>query len=240
MGPSTSRPGSTCWRWRRPARSIRCSPRSPGKPWPPWSRPAGNPDELHRVVARRGDPVQARLVTDAIAAHLHGFREVDERWRAQADELGARVWWTTTATTCARRWPGGGSTGSSLLDDVLGLLATLRELPPLEVLLPPPGTSAPGPASDRAAAAAPGAVPAGQGRGDQLPGRGGGVHGEGAGADRPVQHRGRDGAALRRGRAVRPADRGGPPVRVGEGAPCSTRSPGPTAATRCGHRSWAS
>src|SRR4051794_24921954 len=53
------------------------------------------PVELHRVVARRGDPAQAHLIVDAVAAHLRGFkpRAVDPRWRAQAAELDARAWW---------------------------------------------------------------------------------------------------------------------------------------------------
>ena len=109
-------------------------------------RAGWQPGELHRVVARRGDPVQARLVTDAIAAYLRGYQDVDPRWLAQADELGARVWWSADGAylrEAANRWR---VDRVSLLDDVLGLVATLRELPPVEVLLPPPGTSAPGPA----------------------------------------------------------------------------------------------
>ena len=105
------------------------------------------PVELHRVVARQGDPVQAHLVTDAIAAHLAGFAQVDPRWRAQADELGARVWWADGddyLSEAARRWR---LDRIALLDDMLTLLTTLRTLPPLEVLIPPPGTSAPSPAS---------------------------------------------------------------------------------------------
>jgi hypothetical protein len=52
------------------------------------------PAELHRVVARRGDPVQAHLVDDALAAYTGRFRTADPRWLAQIDDLGARVWWS--------------------------------------------------------------------------------------------------------------------------------------------------
>src|SRR5215211_6292321 len=58
------------------------------------------PVELQRVVARHGDPVRGRLVTDAVAAHLRGFRRerVDPRWLLQVDELDARAWWKTDDT----------------------------------------------------------------------------------------------------------------------------------------------
>jgi hypothetical protein len=101
------------------------------------------PVELHRVVARRGHPMHARLVTDAVAVHLRQFppAAVDERWLAQADALGANVWWTGAATyldEIATRWK---LDRVALLDVVLTLLAILSELPPIEVLVPPPGTA---------------------------------------------------------------------------------------------------
>jgi hypothetical protein len=102
------------------------------------------PVELHRVVARRGHPTHAQLVTDAVAAHLRQFppAAVDERWLAQADELGAHVWWRGTATyldELATRWK---SDRVAVLDAVLTLLTILSALPPIEVLVPPPGTAA--------------------------------------------------------------------------------------------------
>ncbi|WP_331461079.1 DUF2786 domain-containing protein [Micromonospora tarapacensis] len=102
------------------------------------------PAELHRVVARRGRPRQADLVTDAVAAHLRLFSRatVDGRWLAQADTLGARVWWTGDATyvdELAARWR---LDRVAVLDLVLGLLAILAALPPIEVLVPPPGSAA--------------------------------------------------------------------------------------------------
>lgn len=103
------------------------------------------PVELHRVVARRGDTMHAHLVTDAVAAHLRQFppAAVDERWLGQADALGAHVWWTDPATyldEIATRWK---LDRVAVLDVVLTLLATLSELPPIEVLVPPPGTALP-------------------------------------------------------------------------------------------------
>lgn len=99
------------------------------------------PAELHRVVSRRGDPAWAHLVTDAVAAHLRGFkpRAVDPRWRGQADELGARSWWGADddyvrEVTRHRR-----ADRVTLIDAILGVLGVLAALPPLDVLIPPPG-----------------------------------------------------------------------------------------------------
>jgi hypothetical protein len=103
------------------------------------------PGELHRVVSRRGQPVQGRLVTDAVAAYLRGFsaRKVDPRWLAQAAELEARPWWTgddTYLSEAAGRWR---VERVALLDAVLDLIGVLNRLPPIEVLVPPPGSVAP-------------------------------------------------------------------------------------------------
>ncbi len=103
------------------------------------ARAGWQPAELHRVVARRGDPLQGRLVTDAITEHLRGFRDVDPRWRAQADEL-------RRAAGPRRR-----ADRVSLLDATLRLIGTLRRLPPIEVLVPPPGTAAPARAASASA-----------------------------------------------------------------------------------------
>ncbi|GAA3341345.1 DUF2786 domain-containing protein [Amorphoplanes nipponensis] len=103
------------------------------------------PAELHRLVTRRGSGVQPLLITDAVAAHLRGFRPkaVDERWRAQAAELDARPWWGDDAgylrqVTMHRRVD-----RVTLIDAVLGLITLLAELPPIEMLVPPPGQAAP-------------------------------------------------------------------------------------------------
>jgi hypothetical protein len=106
-------------------------------------RAGWQPGELHRVVARRGDPVQAHLVNDALAAYTQAFRTVDERWLAQIDDLGARVWWSEDGAylrEAAARWK---VDRVALLDATLALVGTLRELPPIEMLIPPPGTAAP-------------------------------------------------------------------------------------------------
>jgi uncharacterized protein DUF2786 len=95
------------------------------------------PAELHRVVARRGHPATADLVTDAAGAYLRGFKPatVDARWREQA----GKVWWAGDEAylgELALRWR---VDRVALLDSVLTLLVILAELPPIEVLVPPPG-----------------------------------------------------------------------------------------------------
>ena len=86
------------------------------------------PGELHRVIARLGDPLQAQLVTEGVAAYLTRFAQVDSQWLAQAGAL----------PRAARR-----ADRVTRLDSMLSLLIELRKLPPIEVLIPPPGTSAP-------------------------------------------------------------------------------------------------
>jgi hypothetical protein len=90
------------------------------------------PSELHRVVARRGNPLQGDMVAEAALA---ASPPVDPRWLAQALEI-------TRSGRNADRF--------NLLDARLDLLLSLGALPPIEVLLPPPGTRAPARVSSRA------------------------------------------------------------------------------------------
>jgi CBS domain-containing protein len=108
-----------------------------------WQR-GWQPGELHRIAVRSGRAPLAELIRDAVAEHLSRFPpdRVDQRWRAQATALDARVWWTSQhLTEFARRYRHDRST---LLDDVLTLIGILSRLPAIEVLVPPPGTAAPG------------------------------------------------------------------------------------------------
>ncbi|MEV0898424.1 DUF2786 domain-containing protein [Actinoplanes sp. NPDC049802] len=84
------------------------------------------PAELHRAVARRGNPIQARLVADAARDFARGRSPVDERWQAQADALRAPE---------GRR-----PDRIAVLDASLALLAELRRMPRIDILVPPPGT----------------------------------------------------------------------------------------------------
>ncbi len=108
-------------------------------------RAGWQPAELHRLVTRRGSGVQPLLVADAVAAHLRGFapKAVDQRWRAQADELDARPWWGGDADYLQQVVRHRRVDRVTLLDAVLTLLTLLRDLPPIEMLVPPPGQAAP-------------------------------------------------------------------------------------------------
>ncbi|MFI5935383.1 DUF2786 domain-containing protein [Actinoplanes sp. NPDC051494] len=99
------------------------------------------PAELHRVVARRGDPAWAHLAVDAIAAHLRGFKvkNVDPRWRAQTDELGAKPWWGADNEYLTQVLRHRRTDRVTLIDAVLGVLRVFAVLPSIETLVPPPG-----------------------------------------------------------------------------------------------------
>ncbi|MBM2621776.1 DUF2786 domain-containing protein [Actinoplanes sp. LDG1-06] len=91
------------------------------------------PAELHRVVARLGDPVKAALVADGATAYGKRFEGVDPRWQEQIARLPGLRRKTDRI---------------SLIDSSLGLLIELRRLPVIEVLLPPPGAVAAGETGD--------------------------------------------------------------------------------------------
>ncbi|WP_229072182.1 DUF2786 domain-containing protein [Actinoplanes sp. DH11] len=84
------------------------------------------PAELHRVVARRGNPIEAGLVAVAARDFARSRTPVDERWRAQAEALPADRGRRPDRIT--------------VLDAQLSLLTELRRLPAIEILVPPPGT----------------------------------------------------------------------------------------------------
>jgi hypothetical protein len=90
-------------------------------------RAGWQPAELHRVIARRGNPLHGDLVAGAAARAVQDNPGTDPRWRAQAEELPA------TGRRADR---------VTRLDAQLGLLTELRRLPPIDVLIPPPGTAA--------------------------------------------------------------------------------------------------
>ena len=106
-------------------------------------RAGWQPVELHRLVTRRSGPDAARLVADAAAALLHTTAAADPRWTAQAAEIGAERWWPSDEdypSALARRLRADRVT---VLDLILSTLTVLRTLPPIEVLLPPPGAYVP-------------------------------------------------------------------------------------------------
>ncbi|MEU8242117.1 DUF2786 domain-containing protein [Actinoplanes missouriensis] len=85
------------------------------------------PAELHRAVARRGNPIQADLAAEASRNFQKSRTPVDPRWRSQADSL---------PLSQDRRRPD----RIAVIDAKLTLLTELRQLPAIEILIPPPGT----------------------------------------------------------------------------------------------------
>ncbi|WP_433078473.1 DUF2786 domain-containing protein [Dactylosporangium sp. CA-052675] len=105
------------------------------------------PAELHRAVVRRGGtdrPLLAHAVVDGIAGLLRRYdrTSVDDRWLAQADELAAKVWWSADARYVSELTARRRLDRISVVDDLVGLLVVLAELPAIEVLVPPPGAAA--------------------------------------------------------------------------------------------------
>ncbi len=102
-------------------------------------RDGWQPAELHRFVRRQGDAAQAALALDGMAAEIRGYAPatVDERWQAQLDDLGARVWWQHDDGYLAEL--AGGSGRTPWIDAWLRMLDVLASAPALPRLLPPPG-----------------------------------------------------------------------------------------------------
>jgi hypothetical protein len=84
------------------------------------------PVELHRAVARKGNPIQAALVAEAATAFLRGKEPVSEDWRQQATQITGKI---------VKR-----PDRVAVMDASLDLLGELRRLPAIEILIPPPGT----------------------------------------------------------------------------------------------------
>ncbi|WP_433718475.1 DUF2786 domain-containing protein [Actinoplanes sp. CA-051413] len=103
------------------------------------------PAELHRLVTRRGTGMQPLLIVDSVAAYLRGFRPktVDQRWRDQAAELDARPWWGDDADYLRQVTTHRRIDRVTLIDSMLSLVTLLNGLPPIEVLVPPPGQATP-------------------------------------------------------------------------------------------------
>lgn len=61
-----------------------------------WSR-GWEPADLHRVVARDCGKLEVELLGDLVAADLAQYSAVtvQERWHAQLETMGARVWWAS-------------------------------------------------------------------------------------------------------------------------------------------------
>jgi hypothetical protein len=103
------------------------------------------PVDLVRVARREyGDPVAAAVV-DMIAGRMREYpaSTVDPRWAAQLGQLGAEVWWASDAEW-AGAWAARHGVGRpEMIEVAVHSLRLVRALPPLPVLIPPPGRARP-------------------------------------------------------------------------------------------------
>lgn len=174
------------------------------------------PADLVRIVRRELDEHAAGLAAGLIGSEVRRYETLPPRWQGQLDELPAA--------------PPHGAAGPFLV-----LLRSPGALPaaapaardrtrraPARRLARHPASAA---RARRAAHADPDPGAAGQGRGDRISRRGRGAHHQGAGADGPAQHRRgpAGGPYAQRQRAGRLPDRGGRPVRDGQGDPARRR-----------------
>lgn len=109
-----------------------------------WDR-GWEPMDLHRVALRNTKPAAVALLGDLVAANLGSYAAVtvEERWRAQLDEMEASVWWSPDEDPVLVR--SAQVKGGWAAVDRAGreLEAWLRGLPTLEVIGARPGRAAP-------------------------------------------------------------------------------------------------
>lgn len=103
------------------------------------------PVDVLRVLTRRLKAPHQHLARAVIAAEMSGYAAatVDPRWTAQLDDAEITRWWPaeqTAVQACARSHSGG---WDGFVTPALELLHTLVCLPPLEILIPIPGTAVP-------------------------------------------------------------------------------------------------
>lgn len=109
-----------------------------------WSR-GWQPVDVLRLVTRRLKAPHQQLVRAAIAAQMSRYASttVDPRWSAQLAEAEIVVWWPnelTAVQACAGRHSG---EWADFVVQALELLHELSCLPPLQTLIPIPGTAVP-------------------------------------------------------------------------------------------------
>jgi hypothetical protein len=107
-----------------------------------WGR-GWQPVDVLRVIARRLKPPHKHLVRAVMAAQMSRYAAstVDPRWAAQLAEAEITIWWPNQLTpvqACAD--PDG---WADFVGQALELLHELACLPPLETLVPIPGTAVP-------------------------------------------------------------------------------------------------
>jgi uncharacterized protein DUF2786 len=108
----------------------------------PWQR-GWQPVDVWQIVRRRMGSTAARFVVGAIAANAAQYAEatLHPRWRAQLDELEARIWWNQSRPYVQEWSRHNGQDVPAVLALVYQLLWMLRRLPPEPELIARPGTA---------------------------------------------------------------------------------------------------
>ena len=108
-----------------------------------WRR-GWQPAELVRAARREKTARHGLLVADAVAAQMRGYpaASVDRRWQAQLTALDARVWWEHDDHFLAVWAQRHGVDRATAIETVVEALFLLVTMPPVEPVVPMPGTAA--------------------------------------------------------------------------------------------------
>jgi hypothetical protein len=100
------------------------------------------PIDLFEVTRRRAEGAASSYLIGAVAAVTAEYPDglVDPRWRAQLEQVDARVWWDPRRPQLGQWAAHHGWARHDALTMVLELLAICDGLPRIEQVLPPPGT----------------------------------------------------------------------------------------------------
>ena len=105
-----------------------------------WAR-GWQPADLSGVAGRKLTAAHRRYIADVIVADAaaHGHEAVHPRWAAQLDSLGTGVWWAPDDPHLSQWAHREGLDWAGVLTLGIELLALLFRLPPLPLLVDPPG-----------------------------------------------------------------------------------------------------
>ncbi|MFG1996111.1 DUF2786 domain-containing protein [Actinoplanes sp. NPDC048988] len=105
-----------------------------------WAR-GWQPAELTRAARRDHSARHARLTGDVIAAQMraHAAATTDHRWQAQIADLGATVWWKHDDLYLSAWGDREELPRLTTIVTAIETLCLLASLPPIELIVPPPG-----------------------------------------------------------------------------------------------------
>jgi uncharacterized protein DUF2786 len=131
--------GSAAWRQAVDRLLVTELSAAATRAWRSGWQPAEVVRHFERELGRR----EAAMATDAIAAEMRGYAPatVDERWAAQLEAIGARVWWERDDRYAGAWSERAKADREALIRCAVVVGACLHSLPPLEELCRRPGTA---------------------------------------------------------------------------------------------------